>query len=156
MKHLALLLLLPSFLLSAFTQTTPHAPVRTPPPCRAITTAMLSRALVLPEACYTVNQIANVGHSLTVSAGSTITFGGSAALSIETNGSIEAVGTAEKPIVFRGRNGTAGSWSGLSLSSKTLKTASATSRSRMRAAKTAIPPRSCSRPAGSWPSTTPR
>jgi nitrous oxidase accessory protein NosD len=79
---------------------------------------MLSRALVLPEGCYTLNRFANVGNALTVSAGSTITFGGAAQLSIETNGSLEAVGTAEKPIVLRGKDGAAGSWGGLVISSR--------------------------------------
>ena len=79
---------------------------------------MLSRPLVLPEGCYTLNQFVNVGHPVTVSPGSTLTFGGGAELSVETNGSLEAIGTIEKPITFRGKDGTAGSWSGLSIASR--------------------------------------
>lgn len=120
MKHLGTILLLSSISAMAFGQTAAHRsrPHASSPACKAITTEMLSESLVLPEGCYTLNQFASVGHPLTVSPGATITFGGGAELSIESNGSLEALGTAEKPILFRGKDGTAGSWSGLSISSR--------------------------------------
>ena len=113
-------MILPGSLLPAFGQTSPHraGPRSVPPPCRAITSEMLSRDLTLAEGCYTLNQFANVNHALTLSPGTTITFGGSSELSIETNGSLEAVGTAEKPIILRGKDGTAGSWTGIAIGSR--------------------------------------
>ncbi len=120
MRHFASIVVLSGISVASFGQTAAHRsrPHAVPPTCRPITTEMLSEAVVLPEGCYTVKQFANVGHPLTVSAGSTITFGGGAELSIETNGSLEAIGTAEKPIIFRGTDGTAGSWGGLSIGSR--------------------------------------
>ena len=120
MTRLASILLLSGISAAAFGQTAAHrSPAHTSPPrCRAITTEMLSESLILPEGCYTISQFANVSHPLTVSPGTTIIFGGGAALSIETNASLEAVGTAENPILFRGKDGTSGSWNGLTISSR--------------------------------------
>ncbi len=104
----------------AFGQAVEHhrRPSTVAPACRAITADMLRVPLVLPEGCYTVDRFTNVEQPLTVSPGSTIVFGGGTELSIESNGSLEAVGTAEKPIVLRGRDGTAGSWIGLAVGSR--------------------------------------
>ncbi len=79
---------------------------------------MLSRPLVLDPGCYTINQFVSVGASLKLSPGSSIIFGGGAGLSVNANGSVEAVGTPEKPVIFRGKDGTAGSWAGLSIASR--------------------------------------
>ena len=119
MNRLALMLVLSGLLPAALAQTAAsRARPRTPPPCRAVTEQMLSRDLVLPEGCYTLDHYVNVEHPLTVSPGTTITFGQGAVLAIETNGSLNAVGTAEKPIVFRGKDATAGSWGGLVIESR--------------------------------------
>ncbi len=119
MNRFALMLVLPGLLPAAFAQTTAsRARPRTPPPCKAITEQMLSRDLMLPEGCYTLDHYNNVEHSLTVSPGTTITFGQGAVVAVESNGSLAAVGTAEKPIVFRGRDATAGSWGGFVIESR--------------------------------------
>ena len=119
MNRFALMLVLPGLLPAAFAQTTAsRVRPRTPPPCKAITEQMLSRDLVLPEGCYTLDHYNNVEHSLTVSPGTTITFGQGAVVAVESNGSLSAVGTAEKPIVFRGRDATAGSWGGFVIESR--------------------------------------
>jgi hypothetical protein len=120
MKSTALLLLLPCISLPSFAQTAarrarPHAPA---PACRPITSTMLSAPLSLPEGCYTVDRFITVNNPLTLAPGSTVIFGGGTELSIETNGSLDAVGTAAKPIILRGKDGTAGSWSGLSVGSR--------------------------------------
>lgn len=123
MRHPALLFLLSSTLTVANFHSHAQAPARprprTPAPaCRPLTTDMLSQPLSLPEGCYTVNQFANVAQPLTLAPGSTLVFGNGSALSIESNGSLEAIGTPAKPILLRGRDTAAGSWSGLTISSR--------------------------------------
>jgi nitrous oxidase accessory protein NosD len=119
MKNHVPLILLPLSLATAFGQTTPQRrPHPAPPACLAITSEMLSQPLVLPAGCYTVNRFTTVASNLTISPGTTITFAGGTELSVESNASLEAVGTADKPIILRGTDGAAGSWSGLSISSR--------------------------------------
>ena len=96
---------------------THHAPHRTPPPCHTLTSAQFREPLTLTEPCYIINQYASVSAPLTINPGTTISFGESSALSLEDGGSINAVGTAEKPIVLRGREHSAGYWTGLRIGS---------------------------------------
>ena len=78
---------------------------------------MLKGPLALNEPCYTLSGVATAEGAITVSPGTTIVFGEGALLSLELNSSFEAIGTAEKPIVLRGRETTPGYWNGLSFSS---------------------------------------
>lgn len=109
-------MLLPFFAI-ALLIAPPHAARRTPPPCHTLTDAQFREPLTLTEPCYIVNTFASVSASLTINPGTTISFGEGSALSLENGGSINAVGTAEKPIVLRGREHAPGYWTGLRIGS---------------------------------------
>ncbi len=73
----------------------------------------MSQPLTLTEGCYVLNQYASVKAPITVQPGVTILAGREAALYLADGGSLSAVGTAEKPVVFRGKEHAPGFWSGL-------------------------------------------
>lgn len=117
-------MLLPFFAFAfAFTAPQrPHtAPHRTPPPCHALSKDQFREPLTLSDPCYTITTYATVSAPLTVNPGTTIFFGESAALNLEDGGSLNAIGTAEKPIVFRGKDHAPGFWAGILFSSNSTK-----------------------------------
>jgi hypothetical protein len=62
---------------------------------------------------YIINCVMSVEIDLTIDPGVTIAFTNGAGLSISENGSVRAVGTSEKPIVFTGEDKVKGSWRGI-------------------------------------------
>ncbi|MBN9615172.1 MAG: hypothetical protein BGO25_15140 [Acidobacteriales bacterium 59-55] len=109
-------MLLPFFAI-ALLIAPPHAARRTPPPCHTLTDAQFRQPLILTEPCYIINTFASVSAPLTINPGTTISFGEDSALSFENGGFINAVGTADKPIVLRGREHAPGYWTGLRIGS---------------------------------------
>lgn len=98
-----------------------HAPHKTPPPCHTLTDSQFHEPLTLTEPCYIVNTFASISAPLTINPGVTISFGEGAAFSLENGGSINAVGTAEKPVVLRGKEHSPGYWVGLRIASNSPK-----------------------------------
>jgi hypothetical protein len=90
-----------------------HAVKQTPPPCHTLTSAQFREPLTLAEPCYIVNSYASISAPLTINPGTTISFGENSALSFQSGGSINAIGTPEKPIVLRGKEHSPGYWTGL-------------------------------------------
>lgn len=93
---------------------TPH---KTPPPCHTLTRDQFSEPLTLSEPCYIVDQYASVSAPITISPGTTVSFGENSAFSLGDGGSINAIGTAEKPIILRGKEHSPGYWTGLRIAS---------------------------------------
>lgn len=98
-----------------------HPPHKNPPPCHTLTSAQFREPLTLTEPCYVIDQYASVSAPLTIGPGVAISFGENSALSLEDGGSINAIGTAEKPIVLRGKEHSPGYWTGLRISSNSPK-----------------------------------
>ncbi|HEU4636483.1 MAG TPA: hypothetical protein VFS41_09915 [Edaphobacter sp.] len=95
-------------------QNAQRPPHRTPPPCRSLSSSDFREALTLSDPCYTVATSADVSAPVTVNPGTTVIFGENAALNLEDGGSLKAIGTPEKPIVFRGKEHAPGFWDGIS------------------------------------------
>jgi hypothetical protein len=98
-----------------------HAPHKTPPPCHSLTDTQFHEPLTLTAPCYIINSYASVSAPLTINPGATISFGENSALSLEDGGSIQAVGTAEKPIILHGKEHSPGFWTGLRIGSNSPK-----------------------------------
>jgi len=114
-----------SFFAFAFALAAPQkshaAPHKAPAPCLALSNAQFRDPLTLSEPCYIIRTYASVQAPITVNPGTTIFFSGSSALSLENGGSLNAIGTAEKPIVFRGKEHSPGFWTGIKFNSNSSK-----------------------------------
>lgn len=109
-----------SFFALAFALIAPpahHPAHKTPPPCHSLTESQFREPLTLTEPCYIVTDFISISAPLTINPGTTILFGGGAALVPENGGSINATGTPEKPIILRGKEHAPGYWTGLRISS---------------------------------------
>jgi len=95
----------------------PARPAKPAPACSPLTEKQLAENTTLTESCYSINTVANVKGAITVEPGVHIVFGPSSSLYLENGGSLTAVGTEDKPIVFEGKNHTPGYWNGLTFSS---------------------------------------
>jgi hypothetical protein len=62
---------------------------------------------------YIINCVAEIDVDLTIDPGVTIAFTSGAGLSVNENGSLKAMGTADKPIVFTGESKVKGAWRGI-------------------------------------------
>lgn len=72
------------------------------------------------EVDYRVSCVVDITEPLTIEPGVVIEFENNAGLGIYDNGSINAVGTADKPIILKGLNGTKGSWRGIHIETNSL------------------------------------
>ena len=110
-----------AMLVSGFLALSPAPPKKTPPPCHTLTEAQLKEATTLSEPCYAVNGYITVSGALTVEPGVHIVFGPGSTFSFQDDGTLTAIGTLEKPIVFEGKDHTAGFWDGLDIHSNSSK-----------------------------------
>ena len=110
-----------ALLASAVFAFLPVPPKKTPPPCHTLTAHQLSEAMTLSEPCYAVSGSVTVSGSITVEPGVHLVFGQGTTLYMENGGSLTAVGTAEKPIVFEGKDHTPGFWEGLNFQTNSSK-----------------------------------
>jgi|GEM_PF-4337905 hypothetical protein len=105
-----LIAFLPSVMLSFSAQ----AQVKTPPPCHVLTESQVQQPLTLHEGCYDVHQYLTIKAPVTVEPGVTVYFAEISTFSVDEGGSLNAVGTQEKPIVFRAKgNQVPGFWYGV-------------------------------------------
>lgn len=113
--------MLASVLITALAFVSPQVHAKVTPPCHTLTEAQMREPLTLSESCYIVNSSATVRAPITVQPGVTVRFGKEAALFLGEGGSLNAVGTAEKPIIFRGKEDAPGFWYGIQVGSNSLK-----------------------------------
>lgn len=113
--------MLVSVLTAALAFVSPQVHARTTPHCHAITAQNIGDPLTLSESCYEVSSYATVTAPITVQPGVTVFFDQGAALVLQSGGSLNAVGTPEKPIVFRGKEHAPGFWYGIQFSSNSPK-----------------------------------
>lgn len=113
--------MLASVVIAALAFVSPQVHAQTTPHCRALTAQNISEPLTLSESCYVVSSYATVTAPITVQPGVTVFFGQGAALVLEEGGSLNAIGTPEKPIVFRGKEHAPGFWYGIQFSSNSPK-----------------------------------
>ena len=83
--------------------------------CHTISPDELKEAKTLSESCYVVRNIATIGAPIIVNPGTVISFAEGAAFFVEEGGSLNAIGTAEHPIVLQGQDHTPGFWRGLNI-----------------------------------------
>lgn len=113
--------MLASVLFAALTFLSPQVHTKTAPPCRPLTQAQMGQPLTLSESCYVVNSYATAKAPIIVQPGVTVIFGPGAGLILESGASLNAVGTAEKPIFFRGKENVPGFWNGIQFSTNSAK-----------------------------------
>lgn len=106
---------------------TPSEPGKKEPQKRAClvdTAAKIDKDLTTAgtlESCLLVTGRYSIKADIVIPPGSTIFFAENAAWSIQKGGSLQAVGTAKTPIVFRSESGATSSWRGLFFHSKSTK-----------------------------------
>jgi hypothetical protein len=110
-----------AILLSGLLATLPAQPKKTPPPCHTLTENQLKEDMTLTENCYAVSGFVTIGGHITVNPGVHVVVGSESTLSFENDGTLTAIGTADKPIVFEGKDHTAGVWRGLNFQSNSSK-----------------------------------
>lgn len=101
------------FLSAAIALALTIGPAAKQTPCHVIDRDELKEAQTLSQPCYAVRAIVTISSPITISPGTIVSFGEGAGLYVEEGGSLNAVGTAEKPIVFHGQDHSPGFWSGL-------------------------------------------
>lgn len=87
------------------------------PTCQTLTEAQLQQPITLDKPCYRIDQFAIAHAPVTVKAGTTVVFGAGAGLVLDEGGSLDAQGTAQAPVTFRGREAAPGYWEGLQFNS---------------------------------------
>ncbi|MFT4112735.1 hypothetical protein [Silvibacterium sp.] len=102
-----------AILLSGLLAATPAQAKKTPPSCHALTEHQLKDDITLSEPCYAVSGFVTIGGHITVEPGVHIVVGSGSTLSFENDGTLTAIGTADKPIVIEGKDHTPGFWRGL-------------------------------------------
>ncbi|HPD30598.1 MAG TPA: hypothetical protein PLL20_11425 [Phycisphaerae bacterium] len=75
----------------------------------------IDTATTLSAACYRVTSNIDVNAPLTINPGVTLEFDAGRSMSVNSGGSLRAVGTTENPIVFTGREAVPGYWGGLTI-----------------------------------------
>ncbi|MGQ9650891.1 MAG: right-handed parallel beta-helix repeat-containing protein [Phycisphaerae bacterium] len=75
----------------------------------------IDTATTLSAACYRVTANINVDAPLTINPGVTLEFDAGRWMSVNSGGSLHAVGTTNDPIVFTGREAVSGYWGGLTI-----------------------------------------
>ncbi len=73
------------------------------------------------DGCYNIKRDISVNADLEIKAGSTFIFGSNAKIVVNTTGSLKAIGTADKPILFTGEEKTRGYWGYIDIYSNTTK-----------------------------------
>jgi hypothetical protein len=99
----------------------PKAPAKPAPPCHTLTEAQMREPLNLTAGCYVLNMSVSARAPITIQPGVTIIAGQEVQFILAEGSSLSAIGTAEKPIVFRGKEHAPGFWLGLQFGSNSPK-----------------------------------
>lgn len=83
--------------------------------CVELTETDISTSTTLPAGCFLVNESITVrdGATLSLSPGVTLKFASDTSIQVQTDGALNAVGTAGNPIILTGQSQTRGYWDGV-------------------------------------------
>lgn len=88
------------------------------PRCISLSDGSLKTARVLNRPCYVIEDFTTVHAPIRIAAGTTVYFGQGSELVIGDGGSLDTEGTAQSPVVLRGREHAAGYWRGVTFNSR--------------------------------------